>query len=167
MLKGIEQRVSRSCREYHEAYKELELYIGKTDELYFRLADQKPPRWMRYMQDAALLQSVHPFRAGIVDLHYNRMIDRSYTSAIRLFMKETSQSRRDAAFDDSAFAQTHLLLSWMDTQLAVPTALEYCVTLSKGSEMDTDLKSFQHVAEIFYYCGCDALIALGEIRALA
>lgn len=160
-LIGIEQRVSRTYHRYHDKYRELQSITGKIDELYITLSDPVPCRWMRLMKDAATLQSIQPFRDGTVDGYYDRMIDRLYSKAMELFVQETRSLRRASKFDDAAYLRMFEKFNWIADQLPVPTVLEYCVSLSRKAQEDTDVGRFQHFTKIFYY-DC-----LSGIRGLA
>ena len=153
MLRGIDKRVSRSFHGYHDKYKELQQITGKIDEVYVRLLDPVPCRWMRLMEDAATLQHMQPRNdEGVaMDTYYNQMIDRLYSKAMKLFLQETRSLRRTSKLDNAAYMQMFDKFSWIADQLPVPTALEYCVSLSRKAEEETDVGRFHHFTKSFYY----------------
>ena len=151
ILKGIERRVSRSYHRYHDKYKELQRITWKLDELYVRLIDPVPCRWMRLMNDAATLQKLQPRKDGVVDSHYNKVIDYLYTNAIRLFVEETKTLRRASKCDNAAYLEMFKIFSWIADELPMTTALEYCVSLSRRANDSSELGRFQNMSRIFYY----------------
>ena len=154
ILKGIECRTSRSDLRYHYKYRELQQITEKVDVIYNsnRWNKPVPSRWMRIMLDAATLQCVQPLQMNeIEDTSYNRMIDRMYTTAIALFIRETRSLRNAVKCDETALSQLHYKFSWMADRLPMPTALQYCVDLSKKANNESEVGRFQHLTETFYY----------------
>ena len=152
ILKGIAHEASRSCHRYHYKYKELQHVTGKIDTVYIQLLDPVQSRWMRLMLDAATLQCAQPLLLDASeDSYYNKMIDAMYNNAMLLFIGEIEPLRRASEFDEGAISKLYQKFRWMANQFRVPTALEYCVVLSKEADQDSELGTFHHLASQFYY----------------
>ena len=151
ILKGIERQVSRSYHRYHDKYRELQRIISKMDELYVKLVDPVPCRWMRLMNDAATLQKVQPRKDGIVYPYYDGLIDHLYTRAIRLFVGEMEALRRARGSGDAVYSEMFSNFQWIADALPVVTALEYCVSLSRRAHNNSEVERFQNFSRMYYY----------------
>ena len=167
ILKGIEQKVSsgRSYQRYHEKYKELQggmdnILLISHPENQMKLDTDPHHFWMKIMKDAATLQSVQPTMSitGVVDPYYNPMIERFYVMAIKMFIRESRSLRKAYATkkDENAFTKLFEQFEWMADYLPVPSALEYCVSLSKkaaesGDPELSEVAKFHHLVNTFYY----------------
>ena len=155
VLNGLGRGVKQSLQGYHFKFQELERITAKMDEMYIRLVHPVPGRWMRLMKDAAILQTMQPLKDGISDSNFNRMIDRLYTTAIHLFVKEIVAIKGKSKFDEAARSEMFWKIRRIVHQVPVNNALEYCVLLSKNADPRSDIASFQQFVQKYYYARLD------------